>query len=44
MTIGNEMGDFEKYEKMLPEEFYEFLGRWAFYVFRDNNSHETLEV
>lgn len=35
MTLSDEMGEFDKYEKMLHCEFYEFLGRWAFLVYRE---------
>ena len=34
MTIAIEMDDYEKYNKMLLVEFYEFIGRWAYLIFQ----------
>ena len=33
MPIGDEMKDFDNYNKMQLVEFYEFLGRWARLLF-----------
>jgi len=33
MPIGDEMKDFDTYNKMQLVEFYEFLGRWARLLF-----------
>lgn len=33
MAIGDEMKDFDSYNKMQLVEFYEFLGRWARLLF-----------
>jgi len=35
MTIADEFGDIEKYNKMVLVEFFEFLGRWAYLIFKD---------
>ena len=35
MTLEDEMGEFENYPRMQMCEFYEFLGRWAFLLFKD---------
>ena len=42
MTLSDEMGEFDKYDKMLHCEFYEFLGRWSYLVFKDRK--EPLDV
>jgi len=36
MTIQDEMRDFDNYNRMLPVEFYEFLGRFAHLVFTES--------
>jgi hypothetical protein len=37
MTIADEMEDFDKYNRMVLVEFYEFVGRWAYLIFKQSN-------
>ena len=44
MTLGDEMADFDSYQKMQMCEFYEFLARWAHYLYQDLKAPLNLKV
>jgi hypothetical protein len=44
MTLADEMAEFEKYDKLLRVEFYEFLARWAHYTYKASSMQMVQKI